>query len=326
MTKLRERKDLTVGLEDLEPIEILPMEKSNAEQVTEKLETAVKKTGICPDALVIDHGPDLYAGGRAFCENHPKTKLKYDVAHKVACELKNRLKDNASWEKLKSQATQTKKDLTISKFSEFAPPKQRVKARYMNVDSLVKWSGQILDQYVKLPKEVQIKTNWLMEIKEEIYRWQDWVQIGQITRNIVRTKGFYEGIDEVLMNCLIKRKLTTKRSEEFAETLIDYLKEEGKGISEKDCLIGSSEVLEGVFGSYKRIAGENKMSTNGLGRLILTMSSRIGEFSKNLLSKALENVKGKDVSAWLSQAFGSNSEKFLEQKQEQISIEPACNF
>jgi len=326
METLLAKKDLTVSLEDLEPIALLPMETSNGTEVVRKLEETVRKVGFSPDALVIDHGSDLYAGARYFCENHPGTQLKYDVCHKVACELKKRLNKNLLWEKMTSGAVQTKKALSLSKFAKFAPPQQRSKARYMNLDSLVKWACAMLAQYDVLPNEVQRKVAWLIPMKREIRKWQEWVQIGQVTRDLIRREGFYDGADEALMDRLIEMNLTTEETEEFTAVLVDYVRSEGEGIQRDNRLVGTTEVLEGLFGGYKRMVGENKMSLNGLGRLILCMSSRIGEFSEALVYKAMTNVKCKDVDAWLDQAFMKTDKKFLEQNQEQLLWEKVCNF
>jgi hypothetical protein len=112
---------------------------------------------------------------------------------------------------------------------------------------------------------------------------------------VIRQEGFYDGVDVVLMDKLIERGLTTKRSEEFSEALIDYVCTEGEGISKGHRLIGTTEVLEGLSGRYKYMAGENKMSLNGLGRLILCMGSRVGEFSERLVSPSHDKRECKDV-------------------------------
>lgn len=326
MATLLSKKDLTISLEDLEPITILPMETSNGTEIARRLEETVQKVGFSPDALVIDHGSDLYAGSQRFCKNHPGTQLKYDVCHKVACELRKRLNKNALWERMTSGAVQTKKALSLGKFAKFAPPQQRSKARYMNLDSLVKWGCSMLDQYEILPKEVQSKVTWLRPLKKEIRKWREWVQIGQVTRDIIRREGFYDGVNEVLMDRLIQMDLIAEGSEEFTEVLVDYVSAEGEGICRENRLVGTTEVLEGLFGGYKRLAGENKMSLNGLGRLILCMSSRVGEFSEELVNKAMTTVRCKDVSEWLGQAFGKPDRKFLEEYQEQFFMEKMCDF
>lgn len=85
-------------------------------------------------------------------------------------------------------------------------------------------------------------------------------------------------------------------------------------------------MLEGLFGGYKRMVGENRMSLNGLGRLILCMSSRIGEFSEELVNQAMTSVRCKNVGAWLGRAFGKVNKRFLEENQEQLTREIVCNF
>jgi hypothetical protein len=173
---------------------------------------------------------------------------------------------------------------------------------------------------------VQSKVGWLISLKEEIYKWQEWVQMGQVARDVIRQEGFYDGIDVILMDRLIERGLTTEESEEFSEALIDYVSAEGEGILKNNRLLGTTEALEGLFGGYKRMVGENKMSLNGLGRLILCMGSKVGEFSDDLVNKAMTNVRCKDVDAWLDRAFGKVDKRFLEENQEQLLRGKACNF
>ncbi|WP_194846996.1 hypothetical protein [Candidatus Neptunochlamydia vexilliferae] len=301
MSALRAKSDLTVTLEDLEPMAILPMQVSNGTEVAKRLEETINKVGFSPAGLVIDHGSDLHAGSKLVAEQYPGMDLKYDVCHKVACELKKRLKTD-SWEIMTKSATETKKALSMTPFTKFAPPQQRSKARYMNLDTLVAWGDKILQKYDELPTKVREKTAWILPIKKDVLLWKEWLEIGRITRDIVRKEGFYEGVEYLLMDQIIKMNLS-ESSNEFAEILVDYVSAESSGIFYEKRMIGSTEALEGLFGGYKRLAGNNKMSTNGLGRLILCMSSRIGEFSEDLVSEAMTSIKCKDVKNWLDQAF-----------------------
>jgi hypothetical protein len=321
MGTLRARRDLTVTLEDLEPMAILPMQTSNGKLVAQKLEATIDKVGSCPKGLVIDHGSDLYAGARLVAKSHEDISLKYDVCHKVACELKGRLNTEA-WSIMTSEATKTRKALLLGAFAKFAPPQQRSKARYMNLDSLVNWGYNNLLRYSELPKKVREQTAWILPLKENIFLWKEWLQIGQMTRDTIRKEGFYEGVEEVLMDRIIALKLS-ERSEELIQVLIDYVEAESEGIVYEKRMIGSTEALEGLFGGYKRMVGENKMSINGLGRLILCMSSRIGVLSEEVVHEALTEVRCKDVESWLNRAFGK---LVLEENQEHFIEENACNF
>ena len=58
----------------------------------------------------------------------------------------------------------------------------------MNLDTLVNWGYNILGQYDELPEKVREKTVWILPLKHEICLWREWLQIGQVTRDVVRTK------------------------------------------------------------------------------------------------------------------------------------------
>jgi hypothetical protein len=323
MESIRNRKDLTVKLEDLEPMAILPMKKSNGDEVAQKLRETMVKTNICPTGLVIDHGSDLRKGSQKIHSQYPDMQVKYDVCHKVACELKKRLKTD-EWETMTKKATETKKAFSMGKFHRFSPPQQRSKARYMNLDTLVSWGHNILNRYNELPSKVREKTAWLLPLEKNVSLWNEWIQIGQIARDTVRIQGFYEGVSDLFINRVIARNLS-HASKGLVDSLSEYLFEESKGISYEQRMIGSTESLEGLFSIYKRMAGDNKMSVNGLGRLILCISSRIGEFSEEIVNAAMTGVRCKDVNQWLKQAF-ENDNAFLEEKWEHSIEERVCNF
>jgi hypothetical protein len=78
---------------------------------------------------------------------------------------------------------------------------------------------QVSEESKNLPARPDKTINWLMPLKREIRKWQEWVQIGQVTRNLIRRDGFYDGADEALMDKLIERNLTSEETEEFTTWL-----------------------------------------------------------------------------------------------------------
>ena len=86
MSTLEKRKDLTLRIEDLEPLGVVPMKVSNGELVAAELEKIVAKAEGCPPlAIVKDQGSDLRCGGKSLCEKYPQIIDIHDVPHKVAC-------------------------------------------------------------------------------------------------------------------------------------------------------------------------------------------------------------------------------------------------
>jgi hypothetical protein len=127
--------------QDVEPIALIPVEKSNGEVVYQQLEAQVKKTGV-PREIVSDHGTDLKAGIEQFCAAHSETAAIYDIKHKTAAVLKRELGKDSTWLAFAQQANHTKRQVQQTALA--APPSQRTKARYMNVDVLLEWGGHAL--------------------------------------------------------------------------------------------------------------------------------------------------------------------------------------
>jgi len=135
--------ELYLNHEDVEPIALLPVTHSNGEIVFRQLTQTAEKTGL-PREIVGDHGTDIKSGIERFCQDHEQTCYIYDIKHKGAAILKRELKDDQHWSKFIQLAAQTSKRVQQTRLSALAPPNQRSKARYMNVDKLVKWGQEQL--------------------------------------------------------------------------------------------------------------------------------------------------------------------------------------
>ena len=70
--------------QDLEPIDLLPVETSTGATVWQQLEKTSAKTGV-PRAIVSDCGSDLKSGIAMFCARHDGCVSLYDIKHKTAC-------------------------------------------------------------------------------------------------------------------------------------------------------------------------------------------------------------------------------------------------
>ena len=88
--------ELHLKHEDVEPLALFPVEKSNGEVVFRQLDATIEKTGL-PKQIVFDHGADVKGGAEKFCEKY-RVIGTYDIKHKGATILKRELKDAPDWE------------------------------------------------------------------------------------------------------------------------------------------------------------------------------------------------------------------------------------
>jgi hypothetical protein len=121
--------------EEVEPIALCPVRHSNGEVVYHQLEDSREKTGI-PREILGDQGSDLKAGVERFCRHHPQTSSIYDIKHKTAVVVEHELEEDPCWREFTHLAAQTKQRVQQTALAFLAPPNQRTKARYMNLESL----------------------------------------------------------------------------------------------------------------------------------------------------------------------------------------------
>jgi hypothetical protein len=136
-------EDRVLSHEDVELIDLVPVTESNGDVVFRQLKAAVAKTGV-PRAITSDGGPDLHRGIALFRKIHPTTAWLYDIKHKTACLLKHALEGDASWQTFVEKVHRFKQQVSFTPLAGLAPPQQRSKARYMNVDVLVDWAQESL--------------------------------------------------------------------------------------------------------------------------------------------------------------------------------------
>ena len=92
--------------EDVEPIVVVPVQKSNGKIVYEQLKETAEKTGI-PREIISDKGTDLNAGIKQYCEEH--TIAIYDIKHKSASLLKKELSNDEKWQEVIKLSNKSKK-------------------------------------------------------------------------------------------------------------------------------------------------------------------------------------------------------------------------
>lgn len=294
---------------DVEPIALLPVEKSNQDVVYRQLEKNVGKTGV-PRLIVGDHGSDLKAGVERFCQEHSETCFIYDIKHKTAAVLKRELIRDETWLEFTRLAAQTKNSVQQTPLASLAPPNQRTKARYMSVDVLVRWGQGLLAFLDKQqteemtlfdPEQVQKKLNWIMRFRQPLEEWGELLQLTTATETFVRQQGLYHGAHLELTERL-QHIAGTDRTRRVCTELVAFVAQESAKARPGERLLGSSEVVESVLGKLKRL--EHDQAKSGFTGLLLSIGAMVASTTSDVILKALETVPTKKVLAWCKETLG----------------------
>jgi hypothetical protein len=319
---------------DVEPIAVCPVAESNGEIVYQQLEAARKQTGV-PREILSDQGSDLRKGIGLFCEAHPETSAIYDIKHKVATILKRELGADRAWQEFSTQAGQTIARVQQTALAALAPPRQRRKARYMNVAELVSWGGRIV-QYLDTagnrladwdPHRVEQAVGWARQYRQELEQWRQLMEVSTRVEQFVKTHGVTLGGAAQLHACLAETG-TLPRTQQLKEELLQFVTEEETKARAGERLVGSSEVIESIFGKWKRLEGEQARS--GLTGLVLALAAIVAPTTPEVIKRALESVPTKTVLTWCRKKLGKTVQTLRrtlftappkpEQKQDQLPL------
>ena len=293
----------------VEPIALVPVTTSTGAVVYQQLTDAVARTGV-PREILSDGGSDLQAGIAQFQQTHPETCAIYDIKHKTALVLKHELADDAQWQAFTQQAAQTKQRVQQTPLAFLAPPTQRRKARYMNVDILIRWGSKVL-AYLAQPRPLGVEGvttaqlvtayGWVQDFRDALREWNEILQIVDTTEQWVRRQGLSHGGTHALAP-LVTALVHTARGQRIAQHLLTFVETEAAKAVPHERLVGSSEVLESVFGTFKRI--EQQQTQSGFTGLVLAVGALVAPTTQKVIHDALETVSTTQVRQWCQQHLG----------------------
>jgi hypothetical protein len=292
-------------LQDMTLLQLEVMPRSTKEDVERRLQRLSQAVGL-PRAVVNDNGADLAGGIRLLKKQHGQVRQVSDCKHKAACLLKKRLHNDSRWKAFQKQLGQTKAEIQQTELAFLAPPSQRSKARYMNVDKLVVWAEKVLavlDGLVVLPVEMKLtrreeKLGWLKGYREDLHRWRQWLETIETVVSYVGREGL-----SAAAVASVKEELGQASSETgLGQELVAFVKEQCQGLKDAERLPGSTEVVESCMGKLKRLEGEQ--SKGGFTGLLLGLAAVVGKKDNRPVEEWFKHASTRDVLAWIKENLG----------------------
>jgi len=306
-------KDRALKYEDTEIIDLQPVKTSTGKIVYEQLKDAFKRTGV-PRAIVSDRGSDINLGVKKIQKENSNTVHIYDLKHKIALIIKNILEADDEWSKFKIFANFVTKKLQNTVIAGYRPPKQKEKARYMNIEGLVCWGDKISIQYEILQQkqtktEEEIKLEGVIEdivkFKESIESWVEMVMVFELIERFMNIHNLqsnsYEKFHELHGDKLLNIK--TAKARGLATQILSFIKEQQSVCNEDERLLHSSQLIESLFGKLKSL--EKEQSKSSFTSLILSIGAVVSKTTSDVLKKALETVNVNMINEWSKEKVGT---------------------
>jgi hypothetical protein len=147
------------------------------------------------------------------------------------------------------------------------------------------------------------KVGWIRDFRGHLGEWGELLQVVAVTETFVRTQGVYRGVHRDLKT-LLTSVARRPRPKEVSAHLVAFVAAESLKARANERLLGSSEVIESVFGKLKHL--EQDQAKSGFTGLLLSAAAMVSTTTTEVVQKALETVPTKQVVAWCKQTLGQS--------------------
>lgn len=295
--------------QDLQVLLLEPVQKSNADLVQSQLEKVARASG-APRAIVSDQCRELNNAVEQFQVAHPRTVRLNDIKHRLALLLERQLKPDPRWSDFLQACQRMRKKSQQTPLAFLAPPATKEKARFMNLDELIRWATATRKflEHPQMPADVPLDRERLEAIfgalrsyDAVLADWQSLMDIIETTLRHVRKEGYYHGCEAAL-----RSELTPLAGNEmarpFVEQVISFVATQSVPLDPGEHLPGTSEVIESLIGKGKRLEGQQ--SKGGFTRMILGLAAAVVNPTSEYLQTALEATGTKHVTHWAQKHLG----------------------
>ena len=322
LTDLEARRDFRLAHHDVDVLGLKVLTSSTGEVVEHHLQQVCERVGT-PTQIVSDHGSAILKGIRLFKEEHPEVVETYDVTHGLACLLKGQLQNDPRWQAFVQACQSSRQQLQQTAGSFLSPPAWRTKSRYLNLDTHLRWAGDLLE-VLRSPRPTSLATQlgkgeqdasawleeklgWLRGFAAEVTSWTYLQEVVKRAEEQIKEHGLNRGSESRLRVVLLPLRVPDERGWVFRADVLAFVRQQGNQVPRGRTYVGSTDVLESLFGKYKRRVEEAPFRE--IGASILALPVLATELTEELVKEALETVRATDVKEWLEQELGSSPQK-----------------
>jgi len=148
--------------QDVDVLGLVVLSSCTGEVIAQQLEQVTRQQKRPPLQIVSDHGSDIKKGIRLYQQQHPQLIWTHDVTHAMALLLKKELKKDETYQTFMKQCNVTRQQIKQTPLYFLSPPKQRAKARYLNIESHIRWAQHLL-HYQAQADFSAIKTDYQLD-------------------------------------------------------------------------------------------------------------------------------------------------------------------
>lgn len=305
-TKAKKENTKALNHQDIEILDISVKPSWNSEKIANVFTNIEDFMGKSPSYIISDNASTIKKAVRIQGVKHIR-----DVSHTLSMFVEREYKNKESFKAFTKDMANVKFRENMKSTSYLLPPKQRVIARFMNLTACVAWAKKLLQNFERLTGTEQSVYNFLIDhhqIIDELHEVTETInKVSKCLKNNGLSKStIHECYETISFLHSSQYKSVVKISLEFRKYLLE---EENKLPDSKVVWNCSSDVIESLFGKYKRRKSHNSLNGVTSNVLMLPVLTKInpdtGQSSINF-KDAMESVFLHDIEQWRNDNLTDN--------------------
>jgi hypothetical protein len=295
------KQERPLQLTDIEVVSVSLKDKWSHKEVFQVLDQLSLQIGT-PSQIVSDNGSDLKKGVKKFISKNPTVHSTYDVSHFISNLFKRKYKSVPVFQGFMTHLAKVKNQLQQSELAHLMPPKQRTKARFLNLGSLFKWVQLIVKW-----KDLNLLNQPNLDLWNKYFGWFNdhlffvrhfsrEVEVLNEIQEILKKKGLNEESYNDSLQLLERNGIGGSLQQSIQEYLQGELDFAVKN-QISSCV--SSDIIESLFGKYKYHSKIHSFSE--INRMILILPCLCRDITPQLIESAFKTVSTKDVDKWIAE-------------------------
>ena len=277
-----------------------------------KLYTQLAEQYGAPRAVVCDGAVELREGADCLKRLRADTIVLNDFKHKAANYFKALLEKDPQFKAFTAQLGRTRSAIQQTELAHLTPPSQKPKARFMNMDSTLRWANMAVwllehpeacpDEWSVTAQRLEDKLGWLRQYADDLTVWRECQEVINRGLKFINEQGLFDGACRRLHAELFAER-THPQSRRLAKQLLHFVGQAERQLKEGERLSMSTEILESSFALYKQL--ERQHSKGGFTSLLASFAALMRATTAEVVPKAFARVSVKDVQQWVADNLGN---------------------
>ena len=269
-----------------------------AEHIREEIEKVTEKMGSKPVYIISDGNSNLRKG----IADSECIRIA-DISHQMALIVEKYYRHNAEFMSWQTAIAQAKFKGIMKDVAYLLPPKQRVIARFMNLEPSIVWSKKIIASFEKLSVKEQDFFRPIKEHEAFIEQIEMVFEASQHIADLLKIRGLsYQSVKQCKD---ILKKYHTKVDVKIVRVIEEFLQTEKLKLPDADTIWHCcSNCLESLFAKFKQKLPANPL--HGITKQVLALPLSTNKGLKFDIRTALERVSMADLDQWSKDVLADN--------------------